>query len=632
MKISTERGDFDLADDFTIQIDEKNPITNDIGSQSVPVTIPCTPKNARVTGHVHRVDLGVKAMNGDTSCVIQDGVYVRRGTVNIVSASQKEGITLNIGFDNSDAYSKWKETMLNKLSTCPVRHFNNVSLLCEHMQGVYTGQIEDDFSVFPIMIANPSAKENDMEKNFPEFLNPTVTEGTLKTASRTEKVVVNNQLYNMSLPHGYGLTGFLKVWKILDIIFDGFGYELVENPFKEDPSLECLVVLNNTADACVTGTLNYRDLMPSCTVDTFLKTLYAKFGAVYSISTDTRKARMRLIKDIVGMDTDNDYSNDVSDFPLITYAEPKQLRLSSKISLEGATPETERLEDFLRDGNQRAWSTGKIGELHQALMLEHTTGRWYRWDKELRALKEVSSSFFVWDRKDSALAYEDIAGEDECVPMKFMDTYPYLVPMYLTGGIHRYTKAKTSDDAVITDEKEETPLAFLISFPTQPVNGRQRVTQGSTFPYDDAGNTAYTRNGEEISFALTYQFTNGLFVNFWKDYDAILRHANNQVDVDMQMGIHKVLGVDFLRPILFKGQRMLVDAFSYMLPSERKMNVSFTFKTLRLIGPYDLNQEQALMNIEPLDGSLVWRYLGDNLDVLVQEYAEAEKRLARRQE
>lgn len=78
---------------------------NDRGSQTVPVTVPCTGNNAKITDFAHRLDMGIKPMNEDQACTILDGAYKRTGKINIVSAGKKEGITLNIGFDNSEAYS-----------------------------------------------------------------------------------------------------------------------------------------------------------------------------------------------------------------------------------------------------------------------------------------------------------------------------------------------------------------------------------------------------------------------------------------------------------------------------------------------------------------------------------------------
>ena len=112
MKILTEKGVLDLTEDFSIQIDNKSPINNDQASQSVPVTVPATPNNARITDFPFRPDLAVVPMGGDAPCVVQDESYRRTGQMHVVSASKKDGITINIGFDNAEAYAKWKNSYM----------------------------------------------------------------------------------------------------------------------------------------------------------------------------------------------------------------------------------------------------------------------------------------------------------------------------------------------------------------------------------------------------------------------------------------------------------------------------------------------------------------------------------------
>ena len=63
LKIKTNKGYLDLGGDFTVQIDEKSPVMNDRGSQTVPVTVPCTANNAKIKGFAHRLDMGIKEMN-----------------------------------------------------------------------------------------------------------------------------------------------------------------------------------------------------------------------------------------------------------------------------------------------------------------------------------------------------------------------------------------------------------------------------------------------------------------------------------------------------------------------------------------------------------------------------------------
>ena len=359
LKIKTNKGYLDLGGDFTVQIDEKSPVMNDRGSQTVPVTIPCTGNNAKITGFAHRLDMGIKPMNEDQACTVLDGVYKRTGKINIVSAGKKEGITLNIGFDNSEAYSAWKAKKLNAI-TLPVKEYSSVNSLCAHLQQVLGGY-QTDYAVFQIMTGNDS-KDNQFYPKYLNYITP-VSEGSkvyrLRYQARTETFLVNGTPTAVTLPEGYGVTAFLYVWRVLELVFSEFGYTIMENPFKTDKQLYNLVILNNAADCCVKGKLSYADLMPDCTVEDFLNALYVRFGLVYNVSSDTKTATLRLIRDIVDDVPDIDLSRSLTDEPLITYETARQMKLSAKTSFTGAAPSVERLEDYLKDQKVRKVNDGE---------------------------------------------------------------------------------------------------------------------------------------------------------------------------------------------------------------------------------------------------------------------------------
>ena len=118
--------------------------------------------------------------------------------------------------------------------------------------------------------------------------------------------------------------------RVLDFIFSEFGYTITENPFKTDKELSSLVILNNAADCCVTGILNYADLMPDCTIEDFLNALYVRFGLVYNVSSDTKTATLRLIRDIMEDEPAVDLSRNLTAEPLINYETARQIKLSAK--------------------------------------------------------------------------------------------------------------------------------------------------------------------------------------------------------------------------------------------------------------------------------------------------------------
>lgn len=591
LKIKTNKGYLDLGGNFTVQIDEKSPVMNDRGSQTVPVTVPCTGNNAKITGFAHRLDMGIKPMNEDQACTILDGAYKRTGKINIVSAGKKEGITLNIGFDNSEAYSAWKAKKLNAI-TLPVKEYNSVNSLCVHLQQVLGGY-QADYAVFQIMTGNDS-KDN---QSYPKYLNyiTPVSEGSkvyrLRYQARTETFLVNGTPTAVTLPEGYGVTAFLYVWRVLELVFSEFGYTITENPFKTNKELSNLVILNNAADCCVKGKLSYADLMPDCTVEDFLNALHVRFGLVYNVSSDTKTATLRLIRDIVDDVPDIDLSRSLTDEPLITYETARQMKLSAKTSFTGAAPSVERFEDYLKDQEVARLAKVDITKRVIHLNYEETTGRWFKWDEDNKRLTYSSSSFFSWDRKTDNIEDNELTSDDECVPMDFAPN-DILSPQYLVDYVHRYTYLKTSSNNDDEDsEKVETPLSFVFAF-TSSQNSKYPF--GSVLPYTSEGEEVVLKDGSKHTISLLFQYKNGLFINFWKKYDAIIRHSFNQVEANVLLPVHQLMGMDILTPVALRGQYLLFDGFSYSLPANKNVPVDLTLRTLRLIAPLNLDEEHYI--------------------------------------
>ena len=591
LKIKTNKGYLDLGGNFTVQIDEKSPVMNDRGSQTVPVTVPCTGNNAKITGFAHRLDMGIKPMNEDQACTILDGAYKRTGKINIVSAGKKEGITLNIGFDNSEAYSAWKAKKLNAI-TLPVKVYNSVNSLCVHLQQVLGGY-QADYAVFQIMTGNDS-KDN---QSYPKYLNyiTPVSEGSkvyrLRYQARTETFLVNGTPTAVTLPEGYGVTAFLYVWRVLELVFSEFGYTITENPFKTNKELSNLVILNNAADCCVKGKLSYADLMPDFTVEDFLNALHVRFGLVYNVSSDTKTATLRLIRDIVDDVPDIDLSRSLTDEPLITYETARQMKLSAKTSFTGAAPSVERFEDYLKDQEVARLAKVDITKRVIHLNYEETTGRWFKWDEDNKRLTYSSSSFFSWDRKTDNIEDNELTSDDECVPMDFAPN-DILSPQYLADYVHRYTYLKTSSNNDDEDsEKVETPLSFVFAF-TSSQNSKYPF--GSVLPYTSEGEEVVLKDGSKHTISLLFQYKNGLFINFWKKYDAIIRHSFNQVEANVLLPVHQLMGMDILTPVALRGQYLLFDGFSYSLPANKNVPVDLTLRTLRLIAPLNLDEEHYI--------------------------------------
>ena len=73
------------------------------------------------------------------------------------------------------------------------------------------------------------------------------------------------------------------------------------------------------------------------------------------------------------------------------------------------------------------------------------------------------------------------------------------------------------------------------------------------------------------------------------------------------------MSMDILTPVMLRGQYLLFDGLSYSLPANKIVPVELTLRTLRLIGPYDLDKEQET----PVFGSrlFTWEFRNSNIEV-----------------
>ncbi|MBD5294855.1 MAG: hypothetical protein HDS25_00850 [Bacteroides sp.] len=345
----------DLPKDFSISIEETSPIFNDRGSQSVPATIALTRRNSLALGIPYRIDSIRDPNRPMTKAAVVDGARVRRGLINVTEASRSAGITFNIGFDNSEAYASWESMSLRDLKTPAIPHADHTpGGWLNNLARYYADDPEievDGLAIFPLAVGKASVStgsgDNEQETEYWEILN-VPRKGQDFSQPGTVKRVVDGALVDVNIPPGYGVTPFLRVWKVLELVFGDLGLKVLSNPFREDPDLRRLVVLNNTVDAICSGTLHYTDLMPDCTVDEFLNALYVRFGMVCRTDFMASTVDIRLIRDILEEPAGMDLSGNMTAPEEIEFQGSEYITLSAATSIEGAAPLTERFEDFSR--------------------------------------------------------------------------------------------------------------------------------------------------------------------------------------------------------------------------------------------------------------------------------------------
>lgn len=356
VRIEINNEALDLPAAFTLDMEVTNPIFNETGTQSLPATVPATPRNLRLLGFPTRLDACADPRQEARKCMVISGALARSGTVNIVSASVKEGITLNIGFDNSVAYEAWQNRKLSDLSGLPeIKLYDRdirEDVVHETMTRIYAGDYRhgeyEDLAVFPVVLAAPKVSEDEFGQV--HYAYEMLNAPHLESMQQPQKVwrMIGNEYTEVNVPTNYGLSPFVRVWRVIELIFADLGVELSSNPFKESLELSRLVVLNNAADALVTSTIRYKELLPDVTVTQFLNALWVRFGLVYAVDSDARTVRLELLSEILAKAPVAEWGDRMANYPMVNFEEPRYLKLSAKTSLEGAAPACERFEDFMK--------------------------------------------------------------------------------------------------------------------------------------------------------------------------------------------------------------------------------------------------------------------------------------------
>lgn len=353
IQIKTKGEALDLPSGFSIEIEDSNPIFNDRGSQSIPATVPATRRNIILLDAPHRIDTGADPNFPERTAEVVEGAYIRRGTMNITEAGKEEGITFNVGFDNSTAYAKWSKKKLGELSGLPTFYppegqGYRIDNLLDELYRIYRNPDpqKDDFAIFPLTVNNESSGTDNAKKTYWEVLNLVGDRGL--TQPNKVKRLIDGEVTEVSVPEGYMVTPFLRVWRVLELIFNDLDVRVITNPFAQYYELSRLVVLNNAADSVCRAEIKYSDLMPDSTVEEFLNALWVRFGLVYNIDNNTGTVRLKLLKDIIAQRGSRTLDGYTAGTEKITYEERQYIKLSANTSIEGAAPSHERFEDFIK--------------------------------------------------------------------------------------------------------------------------------------------------------------------------------------------------------------------------------------------------------------------------------------------
>ena len=621
LRIEVNGGVLDTPNDFQLELELTSPIFNTRGSQSPSFTLPGSPTNLRLLGYPNRIDRNVELRPIDG--VISDGPFRRQCKLNILSAGP-DGIEMSVGTDESILYAAWSDVKLRDIEGWPVytpeasTDAEKVTLLINMLDLVYRRQLDTDYHVFPVAVERHGSDDDVSYTVANEIKASSLRpESNLIYEQRQITTTSGTDTATVTVPRGYGLTPFLRVGRLLSLLFDLYGITLEENPFERDPQLARLVVLNNTLDTICAGYLDYRDMLPDCTVNDLLDSLFARFGAVVYLHAATMTARIVLLRDSLSATPAADWDGLQACRPKISMTAPQSLKLSSPTSYEGAAPAEDSYDVFM-DKYERVIDTGYPGtQINALLVLDQFSGnvykniRKFKGNKEMRETSLFSSMFFPWYREYDGMDVYEISGKDESVPMTelFFEDVDYpdsplemFCPMFLCGVRNGHTVVKGMLAIDVNDTlNAQTDLAFCFAH-GELVNDTGGATgwfYGSSLCRRNDGNRFVDTEGHEYTYSLIYAGEDGAYNRFFREFDALLRHANHTVELELNFTRSLITTLDFSKPVMLMGQQLLLDKTSRILPMHGVSASLTTLRSTKLLEPFDLDVEQNPRQIVP---------------------------------
>ena len=587
MKLIVDKGELNLPEDFSFEIEKNSAFFSDEGSSSIAATIPATPADLDKLGHPTRIARQTRYANLFPA-VISNGVFQKKGTL-VVNSASEDGITCAMALEDSEFYSQWKETNLKELFAAKIlTDYPTPQDWYSHFFQVYTQAVTSPrFRLIPVAVSDVNGNVYlNNEPVTPAFVTGDSTIYPLNYEAR----IVQEGDDKVSVPVGYGIAPFYLLYAFLEDMFDLCGYQVRNNCFRTNADLSSLLLLHNCSDVLCNGRIDCSDLVPNKSISELLQWLLHKFHAQIVVYPATAMVDIVLFEDILQASFDKDLTGKLIGKMAYSFSQPSRVVITPNTSLRYSAPAADTMEELVKKyGHCHAATETEIMGFGSAkpdmgLVLRLATGSFYEYAASFMSYnprsfnnvarqKGVGSNCFKYDRQNSKDS-ESLEWDDLTPAMVFAGSR-YLAP-FIGERKHRNTQYNESTK----DEDQEIIIADYagLSSPLVRTSGTQsgtRVTYtvdghyyyGTTQKYDNVGNLRegrYNLNAPEM------------FTKFFRLYNKMLRNNMIRLEGRFDLPIEEVLSYQMYALKLYQGQMLLPVSFSYEVGKKiRCLNAAF---------------------------------------------------------
>lgn len=565
MKLKIATGELALPHDFSFTMQETNPFFSDEGDASIPANIPAWSENLKKLNNIQRIDNSRVKMN-KIPATLQSGAYVRNGQLIIDSVSlHSGGISASMAIANSDLYSQHKEKSLRDIFAEKREHYTSVEFCVRRLNRVMSGEQSGDYAVFPVAVAKYDDEDGNQvfQYNNEIKLDSQAIHSSLVWESRT----VHEDDMEMEVPEGYGVSPFLYLHRMTRLLFELLGYAVEYNCFERD-ELRDIVLVNNNSDSIVDGNIDYKNLVPSCTLSDFLQFLNDKFCCQVRVDSSAGKVWIMLMRDMLRENTfDIDLTKKILGDVTVKLHDSSRVVLSSQTTLDDTAPAAETFDKLMQkykyfqpinEAQYRSfWSNLPV--FYDCLVQRKSTGEFYELRRDLVSgvmkTHRIGTNFFTYDRQNSDES-ESHASQDELCEAwnKDNNADPYDFPKYhLYIGDRLNAKTTNGSESSSDDQKIILAWANRIQYKTATYGTQQKYDNLGVYPIHD--------------FSLTPQ---DMYEYFWSDYNKILLNHKVELSAEMLLSQKEISGYSMITPKLIGGQIVIPTQLQYEVGRKTK--------------------------------------------------------------
>lgn len=632
MKITnTQKGKaYQLATGTQLEIERTNLFFNEYGEQSLPLDLPDTDQNRIILGYPDQAGNRNKPAAG-IECTIEHNGYFSIARQVILGAKRGEGISTSFYMNEGSFLSKLQNTNLKDVfgeETIPgVSTVDEALTFCRSL----FDNSHPNFAIFQITV-----DDGEMESLLSEDRSWPLT-----YVNRIELLNDNGygdgdyeklryDFYNawqrqikqdgntITVPKGAYITPFMRTNYLLKRIFAYFGYELLDNFFTRTAPFTDMVMLNNTCDALLNGTIRLVDLIPDTTCNTILEVFRKRFFCEFIPHEATRQVEVKLFNELLEERPAADLSHLIDGEIEIEYPEQYQevsLTFDHSLSAGNNPPCESGASDLLKKyPNVRispVYGTF-INDGYNALSISNESIRPY-------SSKIVSSSSTPYNASSSLDVVEVQLPE---MQPEFRDTDGEAGKGYLCVGKSRWmnstildygqSQGSAQEEVIITSDEESLHpmLAFCYA--------NENFTVGTITEYKNI-----PTNGKDLEairfsdYSLLLNGKNGIFEKFYRKYDDILRNSFHGVHANVLLTDEMKIGLKPHSPIVIAGQKLMPNIIRYAI-GQTDEPTECEFYTCKLHEPQTHANYNSSLSLE--ERSHLWKAFYDLKKCTESEY------------